>query len=73
MALTFLLLIFLFCSSFASESEADSFTLKTSLGEIEGLSLKDGKVKAFLGIPYAKPPLGELRFKVVIYLLSNQN
>ena len=64
MALTLFLLIFLFPCSLASESGADSLTVKTSLGEIEGLSLRDGKVKAFLGIPYAKPPLGELRFRV---------
>lgn len=38
-----------------------------NLGVVEGknLELKDGRlVNAFLGIPFAKPPIGELRFKV---------
>ncbi len=33
----------------------------TSLGEVNGLATDEGVV-AFLGIPYAKPPVGELRF-----------
>lgn len=34
---------------------------QTSCGKVEGL-LEDGAV-AFRGIPYARPPLGDLRFK----------
>ena len=34
--------------------------VKTRLGIVEGKD--DGKVKAFLGIPYAAPPLGDLRW-----------
>ena len=34
---------------------------KTHSGTVEGKT--DGKVKAFLGIPYAAPPVGDLRWK----------
>ena len=34
--------------------------VETSYGTIEGK--KDGAVTEFLGIPYAKPPVGELRW-----------
>jgi len=35
--------------------------VKTRSGTVEGKD--DGKVKAFLGIPYATPPVGDLRWK----------
>lgn len=35
--------------------------VRTPLGEISGL--EDGSTVKFLGIPYAKPPVGELRFR----------
>ncbi|MGI9234079.1 MAG: carboxylesterase/lipase family protein [Woeseiaceae bacterium] len=35
-------------------------TLKTRLGKIRGLD--DGRVKSFLGLPYAEPPIGDRRF-----------
>ncbi len=40
---------------------ASSPQVKTSLGTVEGK--EDGAVQAFLGIPYAAPPVGELRWK----------
>ena len=30
---------------------------------MQGKTINDGKVKAFLGLPYAAPPVGELRWK----------
>jgi len=42
---------------------ADSLTVKTEQGKIHGKTINDGKVKAFLGLPYAAPPVGELRWK----------
>lgn len=40
----------------------------TSLGKVEGIEVKsivkDEKFYSFMGIPYGKAPLGELRFKV---------
>jgi len=36
--------------------------VKTESGMVEGKKTKDGKVEAFLGIPYAAPPVGDLRW-----------
>lgn len=40
--------------------------VKVSQGELEGAlcDYEGGNYLAFKGIPYAKPPIGELRFKV---------
>lgn len=40
-------------------------TVSTSVGEFRGNSelVLDTEVNVFLGIPFAKPPVGELRFK----------
>ena len=37
--------------------------VKTRQGEAHGKWLADGKVKAYLGLPYAAPPVGELRWR----------
>jgi para-nitrobenzyl esterase len=37
--------------------------VKTEQGKVHGKTINDGKVKAFLGLPYAAPPVGELRWK----------
>ena len=44
-------------------SYADSLTVKTERGKAEGKTINGGKVKAFLGLPYAAPPVGDLRWK----------
>jgi para-nitrobenzyl esterase len=44
-------------------SLADSLTVKTEQGKVAGKTINDGKVKAFLGLPYAAPPVGDLRWK----------
>ena len=46
-----------------SFAHADSLTVKTKLGKVHGKTINDGKVKAFLGLAYAAPPTGELRWK----------
>jgi len=42
---------------------ADSLTVKTEQGTVHGKLINESKVRAFLGIPYAAPPVGELRWK----------
>jgi para-nitrobenzyl esterase len=42
---------------------ADSLTVKTAQGKVQGKTINDGKVRAFLGLPYAAPPVGDLRWK----------
>ena len=44
-------------------ANADPLTVKTAQGKVRGKTLNDGKVKAFLGLPYAAPPVGDLRWK----------
>lgn len=48
--------------SFADDND---LIITTKDGKVQGkvLSVLDGEVRAFLGIPYAKPPLGKLRFR----------
>ena len=42
---------------------AGPLTVKTAQGKVEGKTINDGKVRAFLGLPYAAPPVGELRWR----------
>lgn len=48
-----------------SHASQDDLIINTSHGKVQGklLSVPGGDVRAFLGIPYAKPPLGQLRFR----------
>lgn len=46
-------------SAFAS----NPLQVKTDKGKVEGALTTDGKVVAFRGIPYAAPPVGDLRWK----------
>ena len=42
---------------------ADALTVNTEQGKVQGKTINDGKVKAFLGLPYAAPPVVDLRWK----------
>ncbi|MDR2745094.1 MAG: carboxylesterase family protein, partial [Desulfovibrio sp.] len=46
--------------SAAGASAAETVRLKVSGGVIKGL--QEGNVRIYKGIPYAKPPVGDLRF-----------
>lgn len=47
----------------AATLRADSLTVKVEQGKVHGKTINNGKVKAFLGLPYAAPPVAELRWK----------
>lgn len=47
-----------------SARAADDLTIKTEKGKIHGKRSDDGQVRTFLGVPYAAPPVGQLRWKV---------
>jgi len=49
--------------AFSAFAHADSLTIKTEQGKVHGKTINDGKVKAWLGLPYAAPPVGDLRWK----------
>ncbi|XP_078700071.1 neuroligin-4, X-linked-like [Branchiostoma floridae x Branchiostoma belcheri] len=58
------LCLFVLVSSCLSE-EDDKFRVKTKYGDVHGFEIEtkaDKHVHAWLGIPYAEPPVGELRF-----------
>jgi para-nitrobenzyl esterase len=48
---------------FATPAHADSLTVKTEQGKVHGKTINDGKANAYLGLPYAAPPVGDLRWK----------
>jgi para-nitrobenzyl esterase len=47
----------------SSTMRADPLVIKTKQGKVQGKTINDGKVRAWLGIPYAAPPTGDLRWK----------
>ena len=47
----------------SANGNADSLKVKTEQGKVAGKTINDGKVRAFLGLPYAAPPVGDLRWK----------
>lgn len=56
-----------------AQSQEDDVTVTLEQGAVKGLrieSVRDEQLVAFLGIPYAKPPVGKLRFKVRKELIS---
>jgi len=59
----FALIFAMLAAGFSSFAHADPLTIKTQQGKVRGKFINDGKVRAFLGIPFAAPPVGELRWK----------
>ena len=47
----------------SSAGYADSLSVKTEQGKVQGKTINNGKVNAFLGLQYAAPPVGDLRWK----------
>lgn len=50
-------------AGFSKAARADSLEVKIADGKVHGKLINDGKVRAFLGMPFAAPPVGELRWK----------
>jgi para-nitrobenzyl esterase len=42
---------------------SDPLVIKTDQGKVQGKMSADGQTRAFLGVPYAAPPVGPLRWK----------
>ena len=62
--LIFLLISFLFaCNSVKKTENIDVNSVKTQAGLISGKTSDDQSVKIFMGIPFAAPPVGDLRWK----------
>lgn len=69
------ILSFLLVACFTSIGLADQYKIvDTENGKVRGIKstslLKGDPFYAFKGIPYAKPPLGDLRFKVMYWTIS---
>jgi para-nitrobenzyl esterase len=57
------LIIAVAAAGISTAAGADPLKVKTEHGKIQGKLINDGKVQAYLGIPYAAPPVGNLRWK----------
>lgn len=51
------------CGLFALSARAQNLQVKTDKGKIQGKLSADGQVRAFLGVPFAAPPVGPLRWQ----------
>ena len=51
------------CMAFSFAAHADNLTVKTDKGKVQGKLSTDGQVRDFLGVPYAAPPVGPMRWK----------
>ena len=63
MLLTCALMVAGLALGFCASVRAESLTVKTEQGKVHGKAINDGKVNAFLGLPYAAPPVGDMRWK----------
>src|SRR5580700_748032 len=51
------------CLILAAGARADNLKIKTDKGKVQGKLSTDGQVRTFLGVPFAAPPVGPLRWK----------
>jgi hypothetical protein len=49
-------------STFVALATAQSITVNTNFGSVNGVKCANSNSKSFLSIPYANPPIGSLRF-----------
>jgi para-nitrobenzyl esterase len=60
------IIITVFMLGASAKSVADPLTAKTQQGKVHGKTINEGKVRAFLGLPFAAPPVGNLRWKAPV-------
>nr|XP_060635748.1 acetylcholinesterase [Anolis sagrei ordinatus] len=60
-----LLLLLFLCGLLPAWARADELTVSTPSGRLRGVRVPvlEGHVSAFLGVPFAEPPVGRLRFR----------
>jgi para-nitrobenzyl esterase len=46
----------------SAQASADPMLVQTAPGKLRGKLIHDGRVRAYLGVPYAAPPVGSLRW-----------
>lgn len=63
MKLFYIFALICFTSSFAFQDEAPKVQVRTDNGTIEGIRDTEKNLHVYLGIPFAQPPVGELRWK----------
>jgi para-nitrobenzyl esterase len=63
MTRTFRLVLFLLASLPLAAYASNPLVIKTDKGKVRGTLTTDGQVRAFEGIPYAMPPIGDLRWQ----------
>ena len=66
-----LLILLILGALYTVAAQTEDVIVSTVYGDVigQGIPLASGKViNSFLGMPYAKPPVGDLRFTVCIIL-----
>jgi para-nitrobenzyl esterase len=67
---SFLTTVVVFTLTCCVLAPAETLMVKTADGKVHGKLINDGKVSAYLGIPYAAPPVGKLRWQAPQPVLS---
>jgi len=71
-----MILLFAVAERVNAQSQDADVTVTLEQGAVRGLrieSIRDRQLLAFLGIPYAKPPIGDLRFQVRQEVILNDS
>lgn len=64
----FLKTLLAFCTVASAQSASD-LTVRTTSGTFHGVSASNG-IEKWLGLPFAQPPIGNLRFKAPVPITS---